>query len=95
MLTAFTVIAALLGAVQAAPAETTPPAAAAAPPHADNEAADDDREEVVCRRERVLGSNRHQRICQTRHQWSAQRDASQEAMRELEGGSGESLPGYD
>ena len=95
MLTAFTVIAALLGAVQAAPAETTPPAAAAAPPHDDNEAADYVREEVVCRRERVLGSNRHQRICQTRHQWSAQRDASQEAMREMEGGSGETLPGYD
>ncbi|HRH20696.1 MAG TPA: hypothetical protein PLE81_08680 [Brevundimonas sp.] len=36
--------------------------------------------EVVCRREHVVGSNRPQRICQTRRQWNALRDRSLEDM---------------
>ena len=34
------------------------------------------RAEVVCRREHVVGSNRPQRICQTRAQWEGLRDRS-------------------
>lgn len=38
--------------------------------------------EVVCRREHVVGSNRPQRICQTRREWERLSDASRDAMRE-------------
>ena len=38
--------------------------------------------EVVCRREHVVGSNRPQRICQTRREWDHLRDQAQEALRD-------------
>lgn len=34
--------------------------------------------EIVCRREHVVGSNRPQRICQTRREWERLREDSQE-----------------
>jgi hypothetical protein len=71
-----------------APMQATPeaPAATQARPPADDP---DDR--VVCRRERVLGSNRPQRICMTRQQWEAASDTSQEQLRKMRPG-GEELP---
>lgn len=39
-------------------------------------------DEVVCRREHVVGSNRPQRICQTRRQWNHLSDLSREALRD-------------
>ena len=41
--------------------------------------------EVVCRREHVVGSNRPQRICQTRRQWN---DLREQSLEELNGGRG-------
>lgn len=38
--------------------------------------------EIVCRREHVVGTNRPQRICQTRRQWEHVRDLSQESLRD-------------
>ena len=38
--------------------------------------------EVICRREHVVGSNRPQRICQTRREWDHLRDQAQEALRD-------------
>lgn len=38
--------------------------------------------EVICRREHVVGSNRPQRICQTRRQWNHIQDMSREALRD-------------
>ncbi len=37
-------------------------------------------DEVICRREHVVGSNRPQRICQTRRQWNHLRDESMERL---------------
>lgn len=39
-------------------------------------------DEVICRREHVVGSNRPQRICQTRRQWNHIQDLSREALRD-------------
>lgn len=40
------------------------------------ENADSDEDRVVCRRERVLGSNRPQRVCMTRRERAELRDAA-------------------
>lgn len=37
-------------------------------------------DEVICRREHVVGSNRPQRICQTRRQWNNLREQSLEEL---------------
>ncbi|WP_296817926.1 hypothetical protein [Brevundimonas sp.] len=38
--------------------------------------------EVICRREHVVGSNRPQRICQTRRQWEHLSETSRDALRD-------------
>lgn len=40
------------------------------------------RNEIVCRREHIVGSNRPQRICQTRAQWERLTENSREALRD-------------
>lgn len=52
--------------------------------------ADEDR--VICRRERVVGSNRPQRVCMTRREWTRSSETSQEQLRDIRGGA-ENLPG--
>lgn len=76
MLIVMTAVAALLAssqpaAPQPAPAQPSADAAAAA-------AGDEADDPVICRRERVLGSNRPQRICMTRSEWQQIRDAARE-----------------
>ena len=89
----FTVALALSGFAQdAAPQAPTgaavqTPAPAAAPAEEPNE-----RERMVCRRERVVGSNRPQRICMTQAQWDATRDQSRERFNEVTRGQPERLP---
>lgn len=39
---------------------------------------------VICRRERVVGSNRPQRICMTRREWEHNRSASRDMAREFQ-----------
>ncbi|KAK0351134.1 hypothetical protein LTR94_026199, partial [Friedmanniomyces endolithicus] len=56
-------------AAQPAPSAPEPAAAPAAPT-----------ERVVCRRERVVGSNRPQRICMTQGQRERQSDESRQMM---------------
>lgn len=41
----------------------------------------DPQEQIVCRRERVVGSNRPQRICAPRRVWDGARDSAQDASR--------------
>lgn len=62
-------------------------------PAATNAGGETDAEDrVICRRERVVGSNRPQRICMTRREWTRTSDTTQEQLREVRGG-GETLPG--
>lgn len=60
--------------------------APAQPAQTEREREDAEREarlnEVICRREHVVGSNRPERICQTRRAWEHRRDSDQEAMRD-------------
>ena len=98
----YPVFLALFLALQQTPPTSTPPqppatelpdvrvtgATPAAAPAA--EEADEDR--VICRRERVVGSNRPQRICMTRREWTRSSDSTQEELRNVRGGA-ESLPG--
>lgn len=58
--------------------------AQAAQTEAEREAAEREAEEneIVCRREHVVGTNRPQRICQTRQQWERLSDSSRQAMRD-------------
>ena len=94
MLTTLTVIAAILGAVQSPSSQQTPtaPSAATAAPETADRNGQDEADEMVCRRERVLGSNRPQRICMTRRQWAAERDAARETTRQMDRGMPEALP---
>jgi len=46
----------------------------------------DDPERLVCRRERVLGSNRMQRVCMTAGQWAGITDDAREAARRFDRG---------
>jgi hypothetical protein len=76
----FSVVAfALVLAQQPAPAaqQTSQPSTPATEAQAEEEARLD---EVICRREHVVGSNRPQRICQTRRQWNALRERSLEDL---------------
>lgn len=52
----------------------------------------DDPERVICRRERVVGTNRPQRTCMTARQWDAAREASREALDKAERGQVQVLP---
>lgn len=52
----------------------------------------DDNNRQICRRERVVGSNRPQRICMTRREWNQQQDTSREMMDRARQGLGENLP---
>ncbi len=52
----------------------------------------DDPERVICRRERVVGSNRPQRTCMTARQWEESREAAREALNRSERGQVQSLP---
>ncbi len=52
----------------------------------------DDPERVICRRERVVGTNRPQRVCMTAREWEVVRDASRETMNRSERGQVQSLP---
>jgi len=74
-------------AQQTAPA----PAAPAAPAPSVSEPANEDNR-MVCRRERVVGSNRPQKVCLTRQQWQEQRDNSRQMMDRTSPGRGEELP---
>jgi len=69
----------------ARPTPSAPPAAT--PPEAQSE---DSRQ--ICRRERLVGSNRPQRVCMTRREWNQQRDTSLQMMDRTSQGQGESLP---
>ncbi|KSB87809.1 hypothetical protein AS593_00695 [Caulobacter vibrioides] len=60
-------------------AQTAAPADAAAPAAAADKKAEKKKDGVVCRRERVVGSNRPVRVCTT----STQRDLDKEAARTL------------
>ena len=42
-------------------------------------------DEVICRREHVVGSNRPQRICQTRRQWNNMRERSLDELNDRDG----------
>lgn len=42
-------------------------------------------DEIVCRREHVVGSNRPQRICQTRRQWNNLRERSLDELNDRDG----------
>lgn len=57
----------------AQPTPQTPAEIAAAEEEAEEEA---HMNEIICRREHVVGSNRPQRICQTRRQWNGLRERS-------------------
>lgn len=63
--------------------QASPPSAPSPAPQA--ESAPPERERLVCRRERQVGSNRSQRICVTTKERDAQRDASKDVMRQIEG----------
>ena len=63
------------------PAATTPTSPAAAEGQESAEEADPE-DEIVCRRERVTGSNRPERICMTSRQWRQLRDRSLDAQRD-------------
>jgi hypothetical protein len=45
------------------------------------DASGDSANEVVCTREKKVGSNMYQRVCKTRRQLEAEREASQEQLR--------------
>lgn len=51
-----------------------------------------DPERVICRRERVVGTNRPQRVCMTAREWEVVRDASRETMNRSERGQVQTLP---
>ncbi len=76
MLIVMTAVAALMASTQSTPAEPAAPAPSAETAAAEGEENGNDR--VVCRRERVLGSNRPQRICMTQSEWQHARDTSRE-----------------
>lgn len=68
--------------------QPAPPAGPVAQPPVDAAAAAAAAEEaylneVICRREHVVGSNRPQRICQTRRQWN---DLRERSLDEVNGG---------
>lgn len=67
----------------------TPAEIAAAQEEAEEQARLD---EVVCRREHVVGSNRPQRICQTRRQWNALREQSLDDLNNGRGRVEDHLP---
>lgn len=48
-------------------------------------------DEVICRREHVVGSNRPQRICQTRRQWNALRERT---LDDLNSGRGRTVESH-
>lgn len=73
---------------QPAPAVQAAPSAPA--PVTSPETDDDNRQ--ICRRERVVGSNRPQRICMTRREWNQQEDTSREMLDRARQGQGENLP---
>lgn len=80
------------------PAATTPTSPAAAEGQEGAEEPDPE-DEIVCRRERITGSNRPERICMTSRQWRQLRDRSLEEQRDQSQssvtgrGEGESLGG--
>ena len=96
------VVLTLLLALQQSPTTTAPPQApvtqlpdvraTGATPATATAGEADDQDRVICRRERVLGSNRPQRVCMTRREWSRASDTTQEELRNVRGGA-ESLPG--
>lgn len=91
MLNLVTVIAAILATSQSPSTQQSSPQPAPVA-QAEEEAEDAADEEVVCRRERVLGSNRPQRICMTRGEWADQSDASRESVRQMDRGMPDPLP---
>lgn len=52
----------------------------------------DDPARVICRRERVVGSNRPQRTCMTARQWEEAREAARDALNKSERGQVQILP---
>lgn len=80
------VLALLLQQTSPAPAEAAEAATPVAPVVVTANAnvatgAADPQEQIVCRRERVVGSNRPQRICAPRRVWDGARDSAQDASR--------------
>ena len=84
VIAAFT--ATLAGVASAIAAETPAVAEEAKTEKPKADAEDPDR--VICRRERVAGSNRPTKVCMTAAEWQKQRDEARQAMR----GSGGSRP---
>lgn len=84
MIIAFGMVLSLLLAQQSATAPVAPTPSISEPTNEDNR--------IVCRRERVVGSNRPQKICLTRQQWQEQRDNSRQMMDRTSPGRGEELP---
>ncbi len=84
-------------AIQAAPATASVGAPSAEPVNGSQSASVQDRDSrndldrVVCRRENVVGSNRPQRICHTRREWAAMREAAQDTLNRSERDSVNSL----
>ena len=73
-------------------AQQPDPSPAAPPPSISSPTNDREDSRIVCRRERVVGSNRPQKICLTRQQWQEQRDSSRQMMDRTSPGRGEELP---
>jgi len=57
----------------------------AVPQQQDTATPDPRAREVVCRREQVLGSHMSRKVCRTREEIEAERQAAQAAVRELRG----------
>ena len=51
-----------------------------------------DPDRVICRRDRVLGSNRPQRVCMTAAQWAVVSEDSRDTARRFERGEMQELP---
>lgn len=75
MLISFGMALMLIGSPQAAPTQSEQPQAVS-----ESGTSSTDNQRLICRRERVVGSNRAQRICQTRQQWAEQSDQSRQMM---------------
>lgn len=77
--------------VQQAPQNSAPAAANASEAPAASQSTERPEDRLVCRRERLLGSNRPQRICMTQRQWDNARDTSRDQLDRMRPGA-EELP---
>jgi hypothetical protein len=55
------------------------------PASAMSAAADSDDQKIVCKSERMVGSNMSQRICKTREKWAEDRQKGRDGARDVQG----------